>query len=142
VLAAAGGGFFGWQQHQELGRTKSELTNTRGALDKAAAEARTAKADAASARKELDDQKASFEQMRVERDAAKAFLDTERAHSARLQQDLTLAREQMAYMRSRSSSPARVAEPMLVQPRPARIEAIRTAPRAVAAPAPATPAAR
>ncbi|HEY3074012.1 MAG TPA: hypothetical protein VGJ74_02440 [Burkholderiales bacterium] len=139
VLGAAGGGFLGWQQHQELGRIKTELASAKSALDKAAADARTAKADAAGARKELDEQKASFEQMRVERDAAKAFLDTERAHAARLQGELSLAREQNAHLRTRASPPPQYSQPTALQPRPMAIRA-GPAGRAVGAGAPAVPA--
>ena len=128
VLGAAGGGFFGWQQHRELGRLRVELVNAKGALNQAA-----------SARKELDEQKASFEQMRVERDAAKAFLDTERTHAARLQGELSLAREQIAQLRVRATPPPQYAQPTTVQP-----TNIRVAPgqrgRAVGAGAPAVPA--
>src|SRR5438552_7229530 len=96
VLGAAGGSFFGWQQHQDLARLRVELVNAKGALNQATSDARTAMNQAASARQELDQQKASFDQMRVERDAAKAFLDTERVHAARLQCELGLGPEQVA----------------------------------------------
>jgi uncharacterized protein HemX len=142
VLAAGGGGFLGWQQHQELDRIKTELAGAKSALDKASADARTAKADAAGARKELDDQKAAFEQMRVDRDAAKAFLETEKTHAARLQDELSLAREQIAHLRTRSPSPAQYSQPVVVRPQPMRIEAI-PAPRpqgAVMSPMQAAPA--
>jgi len=139
VLGAAGGSFFGWQQHQELARLRVELVNAKGALNQAASDARTAMNQAASARKELDEQKASFEQMRVERDAAKAFLDTERTHAARLQGELSLAREQIAQLRVRATPPPQYAQPTTVQP-----TNIRVAPgqrgRAVGAGAPAVPA--
>ena len=102
----------------------------------AAADARTAMNQAASARKELDEQKATFEQMRAERDAAKAFLDTERTHAARLQGELNLAREQIAQLRVRGTPPPQYAQPTTVQP-----TNIRVAPgqrgRAVGAGAPA-----
>ena len=50
VIGSAAGGYFGWQQHQELGRTRIDLASTKSALDKASADARAAKADAAAAR--------------------------------------------------------------------------------------------
>jgi len=126
VLAAGGGGFLGWQQHQELARTKTDLAGTKSALDKASADARTAKADAAAARKEVEEQKAALQQVRIEADSAKAFMESEKAHSARLQSELSLAREQIAHLRTRSSSPAQYSQqPMIVRPVPARIEAIQ-----------------
>jgi uncharacterized protein HemX len=139
MVGAAAGGYFGWQQHQELGRTRADLASTKGALDKASADARAAKTDAAAARKELEDQKAALQQARSEVDSAKTFLETEKAHSARLQADLLLAREQIAFLRARPG-PAQFAPPTLApQQRPM---VIRAAPagRAVGAPSPAMPA--
>jgi hypothetical protein len=132
VLAAAGGGFFGWQQHQELARVKGDLSATKASLDQVTTDARNAKADAAAARKEVEDQKAALQQARVDVEAAKNFLEMEKGHSARLQQELALAREQIAYMRTRSSAPARYSDPGVI-PRavviqPSRIEAIRVMP--------------
>jgi uncharacterized protein HemX len=142
VIAAGAGGFFGWQQHQELGRTRSELALTKSSLDKASAEARAAKTDAAAARKELEEQKAALQQARSEAENLKAFLDTEKAHSVRLQADLALAREQIAYLRTRGAAAYVPSQqmPMTVRPAPSRIEAIqvqRSAPQAVGAGAPA-----
>lgn len=139
VTGAAAGGYFGWQQHQELGRTRVDLASTKSALDKASADARAAKADAAAARKELDEQKLALQQARSEAETAKTFLESEKAHAARLQEDLKLAREQVAFLRARPG-PAQFAPPTLApQPRPM---VIRAAPagRAVGAPSPAMPA--
>ncbi len=128
ILAAAGGGFFGWQQHQELTRVKSDLSVTKGSLDQATVDARNAKADATAAKKELEDQKAALQQARIDADAAKGFLEMEKSHSARLQQELALTREQIAYMRTRSSGPGRYPEGMVPMPVQPKIEAIRIAP--------------
>lgn len=143
VLATAGGGYFGWQQQQELTRVKGDLSATKASLDQATAEARTAKADAAAAKKEVEDQKAALQQSQTDAEAAKNFLEMEKAHSARLQQELALAREQMAYLRGRNA-PARVPEGMIPMPVQPRIEAIRIAPnfqqgRAIGAGTPAKP---
>src|SRR4051812_16338076 len=100
LLAAAGSGAFAWQQRQDLLLTKADLTSTKAALDQATTEARAAKAEAVAAKKELDDQKAALQQARIDADAAKGFLEMEKAHSARLQQELVLAQEQMAYLRN------------------------------------------
>jgi uncharacterized protein HemX len=142
ALAAGAGGFVGWQQHQELGRTKSELALTRTSLDKASADARAAKSDAATARKELEDQKAALQQARSEADTMKTFLESEKAYSVRLQADLALAREQIVFLRTRGSPAFAPSQqvPMIVRPAPSRIEAIqvqRSAPQAVGAGVPA-----
>jgi len=141
LLGIAGGGFLGWQQHQELRRTQLDLASARAAADKASADARAAKADAAATRKELEEQKAALQQARSEADTAKVFLESEKAHSLRLQADLKLAREQIAYMRTRGGGPVPAAvplQPMVVRPAPSRIEAVqvqRSAPQAVGVPA-------
>jgi hypothetical protein len=142
LLGIAAGGFLGWQQHQELRRTQLDLASARAAADKAGADARVAKADAAAARKELEEQKAALQQARSEADTTKVFLESEKAHSVRLQADLKLAREQIAYLRTRGGGPAPAAtvplQPMVVRPVPSRIEAIqvqRSAPQAVGVPA-------
>lgn len=127
VLGAAAGGYFGWQQRQELDRTRADLASTKSALDKASADARAAKADAAVARKELEEQKAALQQARSEAETAKTFLESEKAHSVRLQADLVLAREQIVYLRTRGV-PAMLSpqqQPMIVRPVPSRIEAIQ-----------------
>jgi uncharacterized protein HemX len=136
VLGAAGGGYLGWQQHQELARTKTELASTRSALDKANADARAARADAAAARKAFEDQTAALEQARSERDSAKAFLENEKTHAARLQAELGLAREQLAYMRARGSPAQYSQPPTVVRPRPMVIQAL-PAPRPQGAASPA-----
>ncbi len=144
VLAAAVGGYFGWQQHQELLRTKGELASTQATLEKASAEANAARTEAAAARKAVEDQKAELQQAKSDAEAAGKFLEMEKVHSARLQQELTLAREQIAYMSARSSGSPRYPAGMVPMPVQPRIEAIRIAPssiqgRAVGAPAPARP---
>ena len=129
LLGIAGGGFLGWQQHQELRRTQLDLASARAAADKASADARAAKADAATVRKELEEQKAALQQARSEAETAKTFLEGEKAHSMRLQADLKLAREQMAYLRSRGA--ANFGAPVLVAPQQPMV--IRAAPAGVQA---------
>lgn len=146
VLAAAVGGYFGWQQHQELRRTKADLASTQAALEKASADANAARTDAAAARKAVEDQKAELQQAKNDVEAAGKFLEMEKVHSARLQQELTLARDQIAYMSARSSGSPRFPAGMVPMPVQPRIEAIRIAPgslqqRSFGAASPARPAA-
>ena len=130
LAAAGGGGYFGWQQHQDLMRIKSELATAKAALDKANADARAAKTEADAARKAVEDQKAELTQARMDVEAAGKFLEMEKNHSARLQQELTLAREQMAYMRGRNA-PARFPEGMVPMPVQPQIREIRIAPSSI-----------
>ena len=142
LLGAAAGGYVGWRQHRELVDTKADLGLAKLALDKAAGEARAAKADATAARQELENQKAALQQALAEAELAKASRDMEKGRAERLQADLSLAREQLAYLRTRNSPSfaPQVQPPMVVRPAPSRIEAIqvqRSAPQAVGAGAPA-----
>ena len=143
VLAMAGGGYLGWQEHQVLQSTRADLASTRASLDKAVVEARNAKTEADAARKAVEDQKAALEQAKSDADAAQKFLEMEKSHAARLQQELTLAREQIAYMNARSGGAARVPAGMTPMLAPSRIEAIRVAPaggpRSYGAASPARP---
>ena len=101
VVAAAAGGFYAWQEQQQLAQVQRELAETKSALDTATAQVRATKDEATAARKELDEQKLTLAQLKTDRDTAVAFLESEKAHSARLQAELTTAREQVALLRSR-----------------------------------------
>jgi hypothetical protein len=82
-------------------------------------------------RKELDERKLDFDQLRAERDSAKNLLEAERQHGERIRAELTLAREQLAMAQR-----ARLVTPQLVQPRAVRIApAPRGSAVGVAAPA-------
>ncbi len=146
VLAAAGGGYFGWQQHEEILRTKADLASAQASLDKASAEARSAKAEAEAARKEVEEQKAALQQARSDLETAGKFLEMEKNHSTRLQQELTLAQEQMAFLRARASGAGRYPPTVVPMVRPPAIEAIRIMPggsgRSVGAASPAKPPAQ
>ena len=74
----------------------------------------------------------AFEQQRVELNAAKAFLDSERTATARVREELAMAKEQIAFMsKSRAAqSGAGYPAPMLVRPQAPMVI------RAVPAPAP------
>jgi septal ring factor EnvC (AmiA/AmiB activator) len=136
VAAAAGSGFYVWHEHQQLMQAQRELADTKSALDKATAQARAAKDEAAAARKELEEQKATLAQLKTDRDTAVAFLESEKAHSARLQAELTTTREQLAVLRSRSVP---YAQPTLApQPRAVPVLGGRGAAVSAARPARAT----
>jgi hypothetical protein len=135
VVAAAGGGFYVWHEHQQLVQAQRELAETKSALDKATAQAGAAKEEAAAARKELEEQKATLAQLKVDRDTAVAFLESEKAHSARLQAELTTAREQLAVLRSHSVPYAQptISRPTLApQPVPLPVMGNRGAARSAA----------
>lgn len=148
VAAAAGAGYYGWQQRQELDRASAELTTTRAALSRATGELRKARETLAEAAKELEGQQAANDRLRTERDAAVAFLMQEKAYGERLRGELTLAQQQIAFMRSRGAPPAAARYEPTLAPAPIRPMVIQALPAArpqsaaqpAAAPAVARPA--
>ena len=144
LAAAAAAGYYAWQQKQESGRIAAELERTSTQLAAARAEERKARGEAEAARKELDEQKGLVDQLRTERDSARAFLEAEKTHGERLQAELTLMQQQIAYLRTRGSSYGGVTPNLAPQARPLEV---RIAPHSgsrqavKAAPAP-TPAAQ
>src|SRR5438552_17861629 len=90
ALAAAGAGFLAWQKNTELEAARRELAASLASLEKARAEMLAAKADTAAARKELAEQAATVDKLRSEVASAATFIESERAISARLRQDLSL----------------------------------------------------
>ena len=145
VVAGGGAGAYAWHQHQGLVQARGELTRARADLQTATASLGAARTQLETVRKELDDQKSALDQARAERDSAKVLFEAEKQRGERLQADLTLAREQLAYMRTRQA-PA-FAAPQLVQPQILRVmpaQGGRAIGRASPAPAPlqGAPAAR
>ena len=144
IAAAGGAGYYGWKQKQDLDRTTAELTGTRAALGKATAELAKARATLVEAVKELEQQQAANQKLATERDTAVAFLMQEKAYGERLRAELTLAQQQIAFMRTRGPSPARY-EPSLAPAQPMVIRALpaprpQSAAQPAAAPAAARPA--
>ncbi len=137
AVAAAGAGFFGWQQRGERLVAQSDLADTRSQLTKAMDGVRDAKEQAAALRKELDEQKAQAEQWRAERDSAKSLVEAEKARGERLQAELMLAREQLAFKARQPA--AQYPVPVMVQSRPMVIRA-EPAPRPQKATSQAGPA--
>ena len=126
IAAAAGAGFYGWQQKQELERTTAELAATRAALSRATGELKKARETLMEVAKELEQQQSANEKLKSERDAAVAFLVQEKAYGERVRAELTLAQQQIAFMRSRGTAPAQFpaaraieAQPMVIRALPA-----------------------
>jgi hypothetical protein len=140
VIAAVAAAGLAWQRTQALEEAQAALASANSLLQKTRSELRSVTAEVAPLRKESAEQKATIEQQRVELASAKSFLDAERASTIRVREELTLAKEQIAFMaRSRATQSAPpFALPMPVRPPPA---VIRAAPSgsgaAVGAPAPA-----
>lgn len=131
ALGAAG---LAWQQHRALAGAQAELAMAKSDLQKAQAEARAKDAAAETARKEAAAHKAALDQQQAEFRATQSFLETERALSARLRDELERAKEMIASggrprggqpQASQSAPPGYV--PMLVRPQPTTIRAAPSA---------------
>lgn len=138
IAAAAGAGYYGWQQKQELERTAAELASTRAALSRATGELGKARQTLAEVVKELEQQQAANEKLKSDRDTAVAFLMQEKAYGERVRAELALAQQQIAFLRTRGNPiPSRL-EPTLAPARPMVIRAL-PAPQGLAAPMMARP---
>ena len=144
IAAAGGAGYYGWQQKLGLDRTTAELATTRAALSRATGELTKARETLAEVVKELEQQQAANEKLKSDRDAAVAFLMQEKAYGERVRAELTLAQQQIAFMRTRGASvPGRYPPPMAVPVQPMVIQALPAPrPQSAAVPAAAPAAAR
>ena len=127
VVAGGGAGAVAWQQHQQLAHVRGELAESQVALQTANASANAARTQLAAVRKELDEQKMAFEQVRADRDSARVLLEAEKQHGERLRGELTLAKDQLAFMRTRQMP----AYPTTVQPQILRVAPATSRPQAV-----------
>lgn len=128
VLAAVAAAGFAWQRHQALGESQVALAGANGQLRKAQADLKALKAEFEPLRKETAELKAMVEQQKSEVVSAKAFLEAERASTMRVREELTTAREQMAFiLRSRAAQSSQTFPgPVMIQRGPP--PAVRAAP--------------
>ncbi|HUQ73945.1 MAG TPA: hypothetical protein VM183_04400 [Burkholderiales bacterium] len=137
VVAGGGAGAVAWQQHQQLVQVRGELAESQAALQTAVASANAARNQLIVVRKELDEQKMAAEQLRAELNSARVLFEAEKQHGERLRAELTLAKEQLAFMRTRQLAP--VAAPTLVRPQILRVERAGSGGQAYGAPIQAQP---
>ena len=138
ALAAVGAAALAWHEHQELAETRAELAAAAGQLQKARAGLQAAQTELAALRKEAMAAKLATDQSQADLTAARSFLETEKAVTLRLREDLAKAKEQLAdaSRRPRASQP-QFAPPMAVSPRPTTVRAAPGGPTAVGAGSPA-----
>jgi hypothetical protein len=148
VIAVGGVAVFGWREHQLHGAARVALAESNALLKKAQIDVKTMGTELEALRKQSAEHKAALDHQQLELRAAQSFLETERAASARLREELVKMKEALALAaRSRGAPPPSQAGglppyvPMLHRPPPA---AVRIAPgggaTAFGAPAPALPA--
>ena len=137
ALAAAGAGAFGWMQHQEHRQTKAALNSANSELQKARSDLKVASDELVSLRKQYSEQQMALNQLQAEMANARAFLEAEKAVSARLREDMAKLKEDFATaLRAARASQARPAGPMLYDtPKPMVIQGRRGAQAVNPAPA-------
>jgi peptidoglycan hydrolase CwlO-like protein len=118
VVAIAASGF-AWQRNQALDEARAALSGANTQLQKAQADLKSVTAEVAPLRKEAADQKATIDQLQAELSSARAFLEAERAATARIRDELTLTKEKMAFMDRSRAAPS--AQPGLGYPAPTMI---------------------
>ena len=128
VVAAIAAAGFGWQRHQALGESQAALASATGQLQKMQADMKALEAEVEPLRKETADLKAAVEQQRAEVASAKAFLEAERASAMRVREELTTAKEQMAFILRSRAAQSSSAYPGAAMIRPQPPMTIRAAP--------------
>lgn len=128
LVAAVAAAAFAWQKNQAFETSQAALAAANGQLQKAQADLKALKAEVEPLRKETAELKAAFEQQKSELATAKAFLDAERAATMRVREELTTAKEQMAFiLRSRAAQSSSFPGPVMIRP-PTPPTVIRAAP--------------
>ena len=102
ILVAAGAGFLAWQKMGEVDRLQADLNNTKLGFDKARVDLRKAIQESAALNKEVIELRVATDQLRAERDAVRAVIETEQSAGVRMRSELALAKEQVSYFSSRA----------------------------------------
>lgn len=122
ALAAAGAGGFAWMQHQELLQTKSALNSANSELQKTRTDLRSTSDELISLRKQYSEQQMALNQLQAEMANARAFVEAEKAVSARLREDMAKIKEEFATaLRAARASQNRFAAPTVADPPPVRV---------------------
>jgi peptidoglycan hydrolase CwlO-like protein len=117
-VAAAAAGAYAWMQHQDLAQTKAALNGANSELQKTRSDLTATQAELVALRKEFSEQQMALNQLQAEMANARAFVEAEKAISARLRAELVKMKEQFATaLRAGRGAPSRntPAPPMLVR---------------------------
>jgi septal ring factor EnvC (AmiA/AmiB activator) len=118
-LAAVAAGGFAWHQQQAHLETRTALARAQAELQKSTADLKAAQDDLIALRRRFSEQEMALNQLQAEMVNARAFVDAERAISARLRGDLAKMKEEYATAlrtgRSAQSRNAAPAAPMLIR---------------------------
>ena len=122
ALAAVGAGAFAWMQRLELMQTKSALNSANAELQKTRADLKGTQDELISLRKQYAEQQMALNQLQAEMANARAFVEAEKAVSARLREDMAKMKDEFATaLRAARASQGRFATPTLADPPPARV---------------------
>jgi uncharacterized protein HemX len=112
ALAAVAAGGFAWHQQQAHLETRTALARTQADLQKTTTDLKTAQGELIALRRQFSEQEMALNQLQAEMVNARAFVDAERAVSARLRGDLAKMKEEYATaLRTGRSAPSRKAAP-------------------------------
>jgi len=119
ALAAVAAGGFAWQQHQAHFETRTALASAQAELQKATTDLKTRQDELIALRRQFSEQEMALNQLQAEMVNARAFIDAERAVSARLRGEVARMKEEYATAlrtgRSGQSRNAAPAAPMLIR---------------------------
>lgn len=93
AVAAAGAGAYGWMQHEEHARTKAALSSANAELQRTRTTLKTTQDELVALRKQFSEQEMALNQLQAEMANARAFVEAEKAISARLRGELAKTKE-------------------------------------------------
>ena len=96
VLAVVAAGGFAWHQYQAHLETRTALARAQAELQKSTADLKAAQNDLIALRRQFSEHEMALHQLQAEMVNARAFVDAERAVSARLRGELAKMKEQLA----------------------------------------------
>jgi hypothetical protein len=99
ALAAVAAGGFAWHEYQAHLETRTALARAQAELQKTATDLKTTQDDLIALRRQFSEQEMALNQLQAEMVNARAFVDAERAVSARLRADLAKMKEESATAR-------------------------------------------
>lgn len=125
ALAAVAAAGFAWQQHQAYLETQAALASAQSELQKTRTDLKTTQDELIALRKQFSEQQLALSQLQAEMVNARAFVEAEKAVSARLRGELAKVKEEYAAaLRAGRAVQARPAAPTLLTPtRPMVIQA-------------------
>jgi hypothetical protein len=119
ALAAVAAGGFAWQQYQAHLETRTALARAQAELQKTTTGLKTTQDELIALRRQFSEQEMALNQLQAEMVNARAFVDAERAISARLRGELAKMKEEYATAlrtgRSAQSRNTGPAAPMLIR---------------------------